>query len=131
MPLVDAVAASCAVPGVFPPIPIGDRMYIDGGLRSTANADVAAECARIVVLAPIPRSIGPIRGSQRQLDEIDVPSTVVSPDAASRAAIGYNLLDLAARRGAAEAGRAQAATVLEKVRAVWSPRAGPETRGDR
>jgi NTE family protein len=120
VPLVQAVAASCAVPGVFPPIPIGDRTYIDGGFRSIANADVAAGCARIVVLAPLPRSMGPIRGPQRQLDQIEVPSTVVSPDSVSRTAIGDNVLDPAARRGAAEAGRAQAATVLEKVRAVWS-----------
>jgi NTE family protein len=118
--LVEAVAASCAVPGVFPPVPIGDRMYIDGGFRSTANADVAAGCARIVVLAPLPRSMGPIRGPQRQLDQIDVPSTVVSPDSVSRAAIGDNVLDPAARRGSAEAGRAQATAILEKVRAVWS-----------
>ena len=82
--LVDAVAASCAVPGVYPPIPIGDRMYIDGGFRSFANADLAAECARIVVIAPLVRSMGPLRGPQRQLDALDVPSTVVSPDTGVR-----------------------------------------------
>jgi NTE family protein len=29
--LVDAVAASCAVPGIWPPATIGDRRYVDGG----------------------------------------------------------------------------------------------------
>ena len=29
--LVDAVAASCAVPGIWPPVTIGGRRYVDGG----------------------------------------------------------------------------------------------------
>ena len=39
--LVAAVAASCAVPTVWPPVEIGGRSYMDGGMRSTANVDVA------------------------------------------------------------------------------------------
>jgi NTE family protein len=119
VPLVDAVAASCAVPGVYPPIPIGDRTYIDGGFRSPANADLAAGCTTIVVLAPVPRGVGAIEGPQRQLDKLGVSSVVVGPNSASRTAIGNNILDPAARRGAAEAGYEQAAAVLEQVRAVW------------
>ena len=119
VPLVDAVAASCAVPGVYPPIPIGDRIYIDGGFRSGTNADVARGCAKIVVLAPVARAIGPLKGPQQQLDELGVSSIVVVPDAAARAAIGKNVLDPAARAGAAQAGRAQAAVVADQVRAVW------------
>src|SRR6478752_1454482 len=55
VPLVSAVAASCAVPGVYPPVSIGGRRYIDGGMRSAANADLAKGYDRLVVLAPIPR----------------------------------------------------------------------------
>jgi NTE family protein len=40
--LVDAVAASCAVPGVWPPVTIDGSRYIDGGVRSGTNADMAA-----------------------------------------------------------------------------------------
>jgi NTE family protein len=120
VPLVDAVAASCAVPGVYPPIPIGDRTYIDGGFRSSTNADVAEGCTKIVVLAPLSRGVGAIKGPRQQLNELGASSIVVAPDSASRAAIGGNVLDPAARRGAAQAGRAQAAVVLEQVRAVWS-----------
>ena len=40
--LVDAVAASCAVPGAWPPVTIGDRRYMDGGVGSTINLDFAA-----------------------------------------------------------------------------------------
>lgn len=120
VPLVDAVAASCAVPGVYPPIPIGERIYIDGGFRSSTNADLARGCTKIVVLAPVARAVGPIKGPRQQLDELEVSSIVVVPDSGSRAAIGNNVLDPAAREGAAQAGRAQAADVAEQVRAVWS-----------
>src|SRR6478672_1754321 len=47
--LVDAVAASCAVPLVWPPMTIGSHRYIDGGVRSVANIDLAAGCERVVV----------------------------------------------------------------------------------
>ena len=39
VPLSRAVAASCAGPGVFPPVEIDGRRYIDGGMRSPTNAD--------------------------------------------------------------------------------------------
>src|SRR5580698_911361 len=55
--LVDAVGASCAVPGVWPPVSMAGRRWVDGGIRSPANADLAAECERVVVLAPISRGI--------------------------------------------------------------------------
>jgi NTE family protein len=119
VPLVDAVAASCAVPGVYPPIPIGDRTYIDGGFRSSTNADLAIGCAKIVVLAPVSRAAGPLKSPQQQLAGLGA-SIVIVPDAASRAAIGNNVLDPAARLGAAQAGHAQAAAVVEQVRGVWS-----------
>ncbi|MGB9183580.1 MAG: patatin-like phospholipase family protein [Solirubrobacteraceae bacterium] len=118
--LVDAVAASCALPGVFPPIPIDGRFYIDGGVRSSANADVARGCAKLVVLAPLVRGIGPVPSPQQQLDRLGVPSVVIAPDRASRAAIANNILDPARRRGAAEAGRMQAAGAVEQVRRIWA-----------
>jgi NTE family protein len=118
--LLDAVAASCAVPGVYPPVPIDGRMYIDGGFRSSANADVATGCTKIVVLAPVARRVGPVKAPQQQLDALGVASVLVSPDRAARAAIGKNILDPAARRGAAQAGREQSARVVDQVRAVWA-----------
>jgi predicted acylesterase/phospholipase RssA len=33
VPLVEAVAASCAVPGIWPPVTTGGRRFIDGGTR--------------------------------------------------------------------------------------------------
>jgi NTE family protein len=38
--LADAVAASCAIPGIYYPVTIGDRRYVDGGIYSTSNLDL-------------------------------------------------------------------------------------------
>jgi len=51
--LVDAVTASCAIPGIWPPATIGSGRYIDGGTRSVVNADLAAGYQRILILAPM------------------------------------------------------------------------------
>jgi NTE family protein len=121
VPLVDAVGASCAVPGVWPPVSIGGRRFIDGGVRSPANADLAAGCDPIVVIAPIPRGYGPVESVATQVAALRRNATVVavSPDRAARAAIGRNVLDPARRGAAARAGWTQAATVVDTVAAAW------------
>ena len=50
--LVDAVAASCAVPGAWPPVTIAGRRYMDGGVASSVNLGVAGDCDAAVVLVP-------------------------------------------------------------------------------
>jgi NTE family protein len=119
VPLLQAVAASCAVPGVYPPVTIDGRRYVDGGMRSAANADLAHDYERLVVLAPIPRGIGPMASVDAQVSGMVSRVAVVSPDKASRLAIGRNVLDPAARAGSAKAGRAQAAAVAERIAEVW------------
>jgi len=120
VPLVQAVAASCAVPGVYPPVTIGDRRYVDGGMRSAANADLAQGYDRLVVLAPIPRGIGPIASVDAQVTGMVSRVAVVSPDRDSRTAIGRNVLDPAARAPSARAGHAQAATVAARIAEAWT-----------
>ena len=120
VPLVSAVAASCAVPGVYPPVTIDGRRYMDGGMRSAANADLAQGYDRLVVLAPIPRGFGPMASVDAQVTGMVSRVAVVSPDADSRTAIGRNVLDPAARAPSATAGRAQAASVAEQVAEVWT-----------
>src|SRR6478609_2229854 len=83
--LVEAVAASCAVPGVYPPVPIDGRPFIDGGARSGSNADLVADCDRVLGFTPVDRAIGPMRTAGELLGT--VPHLVVSPDAESAAAI--------------------------------------------
>jgi NTE family protein len=121
VPLVDAVAASCAVPLVWPPVPIEGRPYVDGGARSAANADLATGADRVVVIAPIARAARRSARIDRQLATLGpgVRTVTVTPDAAARRAFGRNVLDPAHRAAAARAGRAQSAAVLDAVRAVW------------
>ncbi len=117
--LEDAVNASCAVPAVYPPIVIEGRTYVDGGVRSGANADLAADCDLVVALCPLDRSVGPLRSARQQLGEQGVPHLVITPDEASRAAIGKNVLDPEARPRSARAGHTQAAAYVERVRELW------------
>ena len=46
-----AVRASCAIPGVFRPVRIGDRTYVDGGVVSPVAVDVARRLGANVVIA--------------------------------------------------------------------------------
>jgi NTE family protein len=120
--LVEAVAASCAVPGVWPPVTIGGHRYMDGGVRSATNADLAAGYDRVVVLAPLPRGFGPMPSAASQVATLrqSAKVTLVTPDRAALTAIGANVLDPAARAPAARAGRTQATAVLDDIRATWT-----------
>jgi len=120
--LIDAVGASCAVPGVWPPVTINGRRYIDGGMRSPANVDLAAGYDRVVVIAPIAQAF---RRQMRLAAQVaalpaGTRSEVVTPDEAARQAIGRNVLDPARRAAAARAGHRQAAEVLDRIRTVWT-----------
>lgn len=119
VPLLRAVAASCAVPGVWPPVTIDGRRYMDGGIRSTTNADLAADHDRVVVLAPLPRGFGARVAGQVAALRTRSRVELVTPDAAAVKSFGRNVLDPARRADAARAGRAQSAAVVDRVRSVW------------
>ncbi len=51
--LADAVTASTALPGLVPTVNINGTRYIDGGVRSPDNADLASGYANVVVLSPL------------------------------------------------------------------------------
>ncbi|HSU01202.1 MAG TPA: patatin-like phospholipase family protein [Nocardioides sp.] len=119
--LVAAVAASCAVPTVWPPVEIDGRTYMDGGMRSTANVDVAAGVDRVVVLAPLPRSVSRKTSIRAQLGTVAAREwSVVTPDAEALAAFGRNLLDPAKRGVAAEAGLRQSRGLVDEITHVWT-----------
>jgi NTE family protein len=63
--LVDAVLASCAVPGILPPVKIGDEHYIDGGIVNSipVGRAVALGARTIYVLqvGRLERSLQPPR----------------------------------------------------------------------
>jgi NTE family protein len=122
--LVDAVAASTALPGLVPTVSINGGHYIDGGVRSADNADLASGYANVVVLSPLGgrsrTEPGQFEGLRREPEwRTDLASQVedlrkqgsrvevITPDADSRAAMGTNLADLATRIPTARAGFAQ------------------------
>jgi len=118
--LVDAVAASCAVPLVWPAVTIHGRHFMDGGMRSTANVDVARGADVVVVLAPLPQAFSRATSIAAQLRRIGpVRSVVVKPDKQAALDIGRNVLNPAKRADAARTGLRQSREVAAQVRAVW------------
>ena len=124
--LVDAVTASTALPGLVPTVSINGARYIDGGVRSPDNADLASGYANVVVLSPLggrsqaPPEAGQFEGLRRppewgtdlasQVEALRKQGShveVITPDADSRAAMGTNQMDPATRTPAARAGFAQ------------------------
>jgi NTE family protein len=107
--LIDAVAASCAVPGAWPPVTIAGRRYMDGGVNSAVNVNVADDCDVAVVLVPAgadaPSPFGP--GPAAEIAAFSGRTCTVFADDDSLAAFGANPLDPRCRAGSATAGRAQ------------------------
>jgi predicted acylesterase/phospholipase RssA len=54
-PFPRAVRASTAVPGVFAPVRLGNRVLVDGGVHSTTNLDLASQVAarNVICIAPM------------------------------------------------------------------------------
>jgi len=118
--LVDAVAASCAVPLVWPPVTIGSQRYFDGGIRSVANVDLAAGYESVVVIAPQASALRRGTGPAEQLASLGATrSALISPDSVANSAMGKNALDPNARAASARAGFEQAARVAQAVRDAW------------
>lgn len=122
--LVDAVMASCAVPGVWPVVPFGRSGLMDGGLHSMTNADLAMGSERVLVLAPLGYSEGnPVSGHLRSeeaaLLDAGIDVCVVVPDRVSREAIGDNVLDPARGPQSAEAGLKQGLELGQRLGPAW------------
>ncbi|AEW99505.1 patatin-like phospholipase family protein [Streptantibioticus cattleyicolor] len=112
--LVDAVTASCAVPGIWPAATVRGRRYTDGGVLTIDNAELALGrgARRVVAVLPmdpenLPRPSGTFADVVGKLRAEGAEVAVFTPDEASLAAMGTNALDPATRAPAAEAGRAQ------------------------
>jgi NTE family protein len=53
-PIIPALLASCAIPGVFPPVNIGGRDLIDGGVANHTPIAAAVELgARVIYVLPV------------------------------------------------------------------------------
>ncbi|MCZ2403170.1 patatin-like phospholipase family protein [Paenarthrobacter sp. Z7-10] len=145
--LVDAVAASCAVPTVWPAVSIGAARYIDGGVLSSTNTDLArinnggsandeggsnsrgssydqggGSADLVLVLAPIPGALRKRWSAAAQLKTLgpQVRTLLITPDGGAKQAMGRNSLNPAFRAAAARAGREQAKAVAAAVGRLWS-----------
>lgn len=123
--LVDAVAASCAVPGVWPLVEIAGKSYLDGGAYSIDNAHLAEGAERVIIASPFGSAATAPAGyhlndAVAALEAAGTKVLVIDPDPVSRAAMGANPLDPAVRRPSAEAGFAQGLRLAESVAVFWS-----------
>jgi NTE family protein len=115
--LLDAVAASGALPGVYPLVEIDGHRYADGAAHSLYSADLAAGHDVVTILSPIP--LNPYL--QGQLDaEIatlgGASVNVIVADDASLAAIGPDPLSVETVPAAVDAGVAQ----TQREALVWT-----------
>lgn len=122
--LLPAVASSCAVPGLAPPIGLKGRRYMDGGARSASNADMAAGHDIVVVILVQPPGAPPWM-AQSLAEEVESlkagGSTVVTitPDETSGATFGGNLMDFTRDVVVARAGLAQGQSQAEILKGIW------------
>ncbi|RKQ36983.1 patatin-like phospholipase family protein [Kocuria tytonis] len=124
VPLVKAVAASCTVPMVFPLVHIDGHAYMDGGMRSATNADLAAGYDKVLVVScnpePPTSPFGPTLDQSLRMIEETGSALHVTADEASHAAFGTNPLDPASRIPSFEAGLAQGRQLADRVRQFWN-----------
>ncbi len=125
-PLPDAVAASCAVPGLFRPVSIGGEQFVDGGAHSPTNADVLAGQGLDLVVVSSPMSLAasgprlavdqPARRWSRLLLAAEAARLrrrgthviAFQPTAADLAAIGPSMMDPGRRAAVASQARESA-----------------------
>ena len=120
--LADAVTASTALPGGTATHVVDGVHYINGGVRSAENADLAAGYATVIVLSPFGGADwvrpGQFEGIRRfpgyelddQVEALRAQGSrvvVITPDAASLEAMGTNQMDPATRPPSARAGFTQ------------------------
>ncbi|MGW3042237.1 patatin-like phospholipase family protein [Kitasatospora sp. NPDC001159] len=120
--LADAVAASCAVPLVWPPTAALGRRWIDGGTRSTGNLQLAAGHRQVLAISPVPTAVGPHPSAQQQVAELraaGVHAILIAPEADARRAMGRNLTVNARRPAAARAGHRQGAALATELARTW------------
>jgi NTE family protein len=123
VPLVDAVAASCAVPFASAPVAIEGHRYMDGGMRSTLNLDLAPGLGPIIALAPSTAAIGPWAriGKQRAALGKGRRVELLMRDAASKRAQGRSVMDRSVVPALVAAAREQGRHVAPRVAAaLWN-----------
>jgi len=134
-PLDRAVASSCAVPMVFPPVSIDGTRYMDGGMRTPLNADLAAGHAAVILVSclamALPEGITDpvfeatatqIEAELAVLRDGGTSVEIIVPGAEFLEVSGWGaeLMNPSRVAGAYEAGVRQAAAEAGRLQAIWS-----------
>ncbi|WP_263359091.1 patatin-like phospholipase family protein [Acidicapsa ligni] len=134
VPLVLAIASSCALPGVWPPITINGDRYMDGGVRSALNADRATGHDAVIVVSCSPLVLpAGVNNPDREtlnaglnaeiagLREHGAQVDVVTPSAAflKLTEYGARMLDVSLVPEAFQIGTRQAVQEALRIDAVW------------
>jgi len=120
-----AVASSCAVPGIFPPITIKGRRYYDGGIRSTTNSDLAKGYDIVLVVAVTIAALPPayrqrLDAEIAALDASGSKTALIVPDADCLEVFGFNLMDSSRRTEIARLGERQGRLEGTRLREFWN-----------
>ena len=130
-----AVASSCAVPIVCPPVTIAGRRYMDGGVRSSLNADLAAGHDQVVVISVSPLAVPsgtgdpvseafPGGGAEiRALRSSGSAVEVIEPNAEFLEISGWgvSLMDVTKAAAAYEAGARHGYNEARRIADLWEP----------
>lgn len=130
VPLHVAVASSCTVPGLFPPVSIQGHRYIDGGVRSSTNADLAEGYGAVLVIAPLATEGHPLGHRQLMQEMAHLRAggsavAVIWPDPEAIQAFGGEIMNATQVVPTALAGMRQGKQAAERLAAVWSTAEAP------
>jgi NTE family protein len=135
VPLVAGVASSCSVPGVFPPVSIKGSRYMDGGMRTPLNADVAAGHSAVIAVSCLPLALpegfsdpmfdailGQTQAELAAIRDAGGALETVEPGEEFLEVSGWgaNLMDPSRAAPAYQAGLRQAEAETDRLRAVWN-----------
>ncbi len=130
-----AVASSCAVPGIFPPVTIGGSRWMDGGVRDMLNADAAAGHTLVLAVSCTLLEVPPelstpeldamFGATRARLDQLQregskVETIVPGAEMLEISGWGLNLMDFNAAGAAYEAGVRQGRAEATRLTAFWN-----------
>lgn len=135
VPLDRAVASSSALPGFYPPISIDGARYMDGGVRSMLNADLAKGFERVVVIScfdlsspftapdPVKALNSALNGEIEQLRAQGSSVELITPDEEFLvlSEYGARMFDASRVPSAYGIAKAQARREIDRIRENWTP----------
>ncbi len=132
--LLHAVASSCAVPSIFPLVTVEGQRYMDGGVRTTLNADLAVGYERVLVISattlsppadatdPVTAALfGAVAAQLAELRSSGAEVAVIEPDQEflEISGFGLNLMDVRTATPAHEAGIRLGAQEAGRIGELW------------